>query len=1086
MSATLNSEKMSEYFKTLEKAHVLKLEVPRKFPVKIKYLDTLIPDARQYIDIKNPYISMEMHKFGVALVEKLIKKDVKTILVFLPGMREISTFENYVKKMLLSLNEAKYKIIKLHSTIPIEECREVFTQTLDNKLILASNIAESSITIPDIHFVIDYCLTKHLETDCTTNMTQLKLVWASKMNLEQRAGRCGRVDSGQVIRMIFEDHYHSLENEPKPEMLRSSLENVVLKAKQLNLAKPSEILALAIDPPSRQDIVNAILVLKEKCALSRYNDKGSFDFLDGTLTYVGNVMSKLPIDIRLTKLILLAHIFSVKDDAIIIAAALSTRSIFKSPKYHEMNFFEAKLMNDSSSDLIAYLKVYKKWKKNFPQNKNVSYEEEKKWCDKNMIDLKSIKEMNDQVKDLHRRLNQFKLSTDSYRFTSPDEKYFVLKICIAGAFYPNYYLFGGTPPDKEAFKILCNKNPCTTVYFKNVNLPKNGFAYEDQVKQYLYNNKITDNPDDALVTFDSNSSRVLVEFQNQRQDSEIKMPGEVQLAVYKALRNRRHNNHKLTLCPIPDEKMSDLINDFNQNELKKTRLASDISLSVGRIIEGKITHVISPSEFYFQSNKESMHSDNLKRLMQSSAFQQISDNYYPDNKNVIIKLNDNDWERALIVECPAYDSVDGMYKVLLIDHGSVISCNINCLYSEISIMVNEENQNELMEEIFRLPPLCSKCKVAYLKPSVFNQSGWSEKAISEFKKLTIQKKVDLKVHYYNNYDKMAMVEIFTIELRYSINKLFTERGYAEKTNESFITLIGDAVNDLNKIKHIDTFGACLQRKIELDGPFSPIVVTNFEKIRRAYETQVTVDMFSVNGVLFDQYPFNGVQNVLVAASGSKNDKGNIVLKQTTLMPPLKGLSCLLGLIFSTYAEMRYNHDETRCTNILFGLGCDFYNKPYFVDHDILLHVDVELDNQDFDWINELRKNMSDILVGYFDQRSIHKATLLLLKIMKKERLQTGLVYSSFDWNDTYKRERSSTEPLYQQHNYTKLKKISKAKKNVMMQHLNELEYQARCSVKNEQTRCEACEEDFSTIFELKSHILMDKHVQMRNKYNDEN
>lgn len=126
-------------------------------------------------------------------------------------------------------------------------------------MIVATNIAESSITIPDVKYVIDFMLTKELNYDPLTKSESLVLSWVSKASAKQRAGRAGRVSKGYVFRMCPEKFYqNSIIEYPKPEMQRCPLEKLILQVKLWNKYEPEEILGRAIQPPDYRDICNAI------------------------------------------------------------------------------------------------------------------------------------------------------------------------------------------------------------------------------------------------------------------------------------------------------------------------------------------------------------------------------------------------------------------------------------------------------------------------------------------------------------------------------------------------------------------------------------------------------------------------------------------------------------------------------------------------------------------------------------------------------------------------------------------------------------------------------------------------------------
>lgn len=252
----------------------------------------------------------------------------------------------------------------LHSSMSSEDQKQATNEpaTGTRKVILATNIAESSITLSKVRYVIDFCLTKILEADNRTGFTTLRLCWASKNSCEQRAGRAGRTINGFVYRLIHRKFYDSdMLDADKPALLRCGLERIVLKAKKLDLEMaPHNIIGLAVHAPDKRDIQNAVLVLKELRGL-HFNVDDQYVEDDGDLTFLGNIMEDLPIDIRATRLIALGFIFSILDDCIIIAAALTIQKIFIfDPKDPMRSYFKKLSFADgSASDLIAMLNAYK-------------------------------------------------------------------------------------------------------------------------------------------------------------------------------------------------------------------------------------------------------------------------------------------------------------------------------------------------------------------------------------------------------------------------------------------------------------------------------------------------------------------------------------------------------------------------------------------------------------------------------------------------------------------------------------------------------------------------------------------------------
>lgn len=168
-----------------------------------------------------------------------------------------------------------------------------------------------------VNIVIDFCLTKSLCRDRETNYVSLQLEWAAKANCEQRRGRAGRVSDGRVYRLVPESLYRRFREYHPPEMKRCPLELVILKVKKLEMGEPKAVLALALDHPDIIDIEKSVLTLKEVGALG-LTCNGGYTPYDGDLTFIGHVMAALPLDAKISKLILLGHVFDCLEDSIII------------------------------------------------------------------------------------------------------------------------------------------------------------------------------------------------------------------------------------------------------------------------------------------------------------------------------------------------------------------------------------------------------------------------------------------------------------------------------------------------------------------------------------------------------------------------------------------------------------------------------------------------------------------------------------------------------------------------------------------------------------------------------------------------
>lgn len=425
-----------------------------------------------------------------------------SVLIFAPGMYEITRIEETLRT---KFPHGQLNILPLHSDIAIEQQKRVFEkqQPTRRKIIISTSIAESSITVPDVKYVIDTCLTKQLWCDPVTNYTHLRVEWASKSSLNQRKGRAGRVSDGLCFRLITRNFYQtSLDEHDLPAMLRCPLEKLVLNTKRLNCGEPKKVLSLAIQPPELHDIERTILLLKEAGALT-LRTNGFINPYDGDLTYAGKVMAQLPIDIKLSKLILLGHAFGRLRECVIIAAALSTKSFFSRYYKSHLEAFKAKWYwsHGSSCDFIAILNAYNMWHDLEERGRFTSKHERFEWARKNMIDMYRLNETHQLRQEIEQRLkmdfnivdNKTAVQNDVRTFLSGKEStaydiddpsdverhHLILKIILAGAFYPNYFV-ASKIDEYDAYKSVCGKDIKSTVMVKG--LPMNeGKLYHAQI-----------------------------------------------------------------------------------------------------------------------------------------------------------------------------------------------------------------------------------------------------------------------------------------------------------------------------------------------------------------------------------------------------------------------------------------------------------------------------------------------------------------------------------------------------------------------------------------------------------------------------
>ncbi|XP_040000994.1 putative ATP-dependent RNA helicase DHX57 [Xiphias gladius] len=312
--------------------------------------------------------AMDLEKINMDLVENLLEWIVEgkhnyppgAVLVFLPGLAEIKMLYEQLQsnRMFNNRGTTRCVVYPLHSTLSNEEQQAVFSQPPEGvtKIIISTNIAETSVTIDDVVYVIDSGKMKEKRYDASKSMESLEDSWVSRANALQRKGRAGRVASG-VCFHLFTSHcfQYQLAEQQLPEIQRVPLEQLCLRIKILDVFAEltlESVFSRLIEPPAMGSL---------DAAKQRLQDLGALT-ADERLTPLGYHLACLPVDVRIGKLMLFGAIFRCLDPALTIAASLAFKSPFVSPwdKREEAN--EKKLAFAlANSDHLALLQAYKGW-----------------------------------------------------------------------------------------------------------------------------------------------------------------------------------------------------------------------------------------------------------------------------------------------------------------------------------------------------------------------------------------------------------------------------------------------------------------------------------------------------------------------------------------------------------------------------------------------------------------------------------------------------------------------------------------------------------------------------------------------------
>ena len=369
-SATIDVDKFSQHFGD---APIIKVS-GRTFPVDIVYrpLQQINEDSSESVE-----------DAILRTIDELVGNS-GDILVFLPGERDIHD----CKKLLSEKLSGKFEVLPLFSRLPINEQQKIFKPGGMRRVILATNIAETSLTVPRIKFVIDAGFARVVRYSPKLKIEQLLIEKISKASANQRSGRCGRIAPGICIRLFDEEDFKARPEFTDPEILRSSLASVILKMAALKLGPVDEF--PFIQSPSYRFIQDGYHLLQELGAVD----------MENKILPLGIQLSKLPIDPSLGRILLESKKENCVQEALIIISALSVsdpreRPIDKAEQADKAHQF----FHDPDSGFNIFLKL---WKQFSIETKKVTNKSLRQFTQKYFLSFNRIKEWH----ELHRQLKQ--------------------------------------------------------------------------------------------------------------------------------------------------------------------------------------------------------------------------------------------------------------------------------------------------------------------------------------------------------------------------------------------------------------------------------------------------------------------------------------------------------------------------------------------------------------------------------------------------------------------------------------------------------------------------------------------------------
>ncbi|KAH3837771.1 probable ATP-dependent RNA helicase DHX34 [Dreissena polymorpha] len=402
MSATINIELFSNYF---HDAPVI--QVPgRLYPIEMEFC----PIKKDYDTSKSERLDPSPY---LRIMQRIEKKYPKTergdLLIFLSGLSEIMSVVEAARAY--AQQTKSWIILPLHSALSVEEQEKVFDISPEGvrKCIVSTNIAETSVTIDGVRFIIDSGKVKEMSFDPKYKMQRLQEFWISRASAEQRKGRAGRTGPGVCFRLYEEKEYEGFQEYTTPEIQRVPLDSLVLQMISMGLPDPRKF--PFIEPPSLESLENALVFLRDQGAIHE----------DETLTPIGLLLSKLPVDVVIGKMLIMGSIFHMIDPVLSIAAAMSVQSPFTSKIHTNVDSLAArKNLESDHGDPFTLLNAFDEWIQVKAEGRGT-----KKWCKRRGLEEQRFYEMTKlkrQFKELLQDHGLLEKVEDSERHLSSHER----------------------------------------------------------------------------------------------------------------------------------------------------------------------------------------------------------------------------------------------------------------------------------------------------------------------------------------------------------------------------------------------------------------------------------------------------------------------------------------------------------------------------------------------------------------------------------------------------------------------------------------------------------------------------------------
>ncbi|MDP9985016.1 ATP-dependent helicase HrpA [Arthrobacter oryzae] len=430
-SATIDPERFANHFGTPENPAPIIEVSGRTYPVEIRYRPLTQPAADDE-EASDDELEEDRDPLDAVCdaVDELAAEAPGDILVFFSGEREIRDAAEALQSRIQSNRRlANTEILPLFARLSLQEQHKVFHPGSKRRIVLATNVAETSLTVPGIKYVIDTGTARISRYSHRTKVQRLPIERVSQASANQRSGRCGRVSDGIAIRLYSEEDFESRPRFTDPEILRTNLAAVILQMTAMGVAKgPKDVEEFPfVEPPETRAINDGVTLLRELGALAPPRTQGkdgraeAADGRDGTkgggLTAVGQKLAQLPVDPRLGRMIVEAGKRGCVREVMVLAAALTIQDPRERPTDKQQLAAEKhNRFRDENSDFTGYLNLW-----NYLQEKQqeLSSSAFRRLCRAEFINYLRVREWQDLFTQLRQLARPLGITLDNKRLADP-------------------------------------------------------------------------------------------------------------------------------------------------------------------------------------------------------------------------------------------------------------------------------------------------------------------------------------------------------------------------------------------------------------------------------------------------------------------------------------------------------------------------------------------------------------------------------------------------------------------------------------------------------------------------------------------